>query len=283
MNEAMGKLKPLLLMRDGKKIKRIKQAETAVALLGLVSEATGLAESVWQERIRQLDTEEIVPLLAQRLKTTRQIQDRDKRGMASEKLISGLRWHGDAAAAALLDCFTELTDYGQSLACVVLGLLGAAAGADKIWRFYKKAVGNRRETYFIGALWGLIDLEDGRAGKALVDLLRQGRDFYELFGFLSLAGDAQAVLPLVNLMAKSTDEDRRGKIMALISIGHRIGRDALIAEFEKAAPPDVPAAESKQEIEAAADRILSQPAHVAEEYFALFYRHLTPEDITSVF
>ena len=79
MDEAMKKFKPLLLIRDRGKIKRIERADTAVALLDLVPEATGLAELAWQERIRKLDTEEIVPLLAKRLKTARQIQDRGKR------------------------------------------------------------------------------------------------------------------------------------------------------------------------------------------------------------
>jgi hypothetical protein len=54
-----------------------------------------------------------------------------------------------------------------------------------MWAFYEKVKRDRRGTYFVGALWGLIDLKDGRAGGALADLLIQGRNFYELFGFLS--------------------------------------------------------------------------------------------------
>jgi hypothetical protein len=51
----------------------------------------------------------------------------------------------------------------------------------------------------VGALWGLIDLQDERAADALLELLTQGRRFYELFGFLSRAGDRRAIIPLLQL------------------------------------------------------------------------------------
>jgi len=67
--------------------------------------------------------------------------------------------------------------------------------------------------------------------------------------------------------------------MALIGIAQRIGREALLAEmekFEKSAPP----ASSPEQREALADRILSYPRSSLEEYFQLFYRGLTPKDVT---
>jgi len=36
------------------------------------------------------------------------------------------------------------------------------------------------ETYFVGALWGLIDLKDPRATDAVADLLWEGLYFYVL-------------------------------------------------------------------------------------------------------
>ena len=64
--------------------------------------------------------------------------------------------------------------------------------------------------------------------------------------------------------------------MALLSIGHRIGRDALLAEFQKAGPQT---AGQQREREDMADDILAASPRKAEEYFALFYRGLTAEDV----
>ena len=60
-----------------------------------------------------------------------------------------------------------------------------------------------------------------------------------------------------------------------ITIVHRIGKDAFLAELDKIATLE----DSASEREAFADRLLSTPAGEAEEYLALFYRGLTPEDL----
>lgn len=178
-----------------------------------------------------------------------------------------------------MERFDDLDDYGQSLACVVLGLLGAQDSADRMWAFYEKVKRDRRRTCFVGALWGLIDLKDGRAGGALADLLMQGRNFYELFGFLSLAGDARAVVPLLMVATQLPETLQMHASMALVSVAHRIGRDALLAELEKVAKPEEP----KAAREGVADDLLAQPASKAEEYFTLFYRGLAPDDLARVF
>jgi hypothetical protein len=67
--------------------------------------------------------------------------------------------------------------------------------------------------------------------------------------------------------------------MAMVSIVHRIGKDALLAELNKLAMLE----DSASEREAFADRLLSTPAGEAQEYFTLFYRGLTPEDLARVF
>jgi hypothetical protein len=247
-------------------------------VLDLVTVASGLGETAWQDRMRQFGPE-VVPLISKRLKTVRNIRDEATQDMALEKLIAELRWRGDAGAGALMDRFNDLNDYGRSLACVVLGLLGARGGADGMWIFYQRIVRKQRPTYFVGALWGLIDLKDDRAGGALAELLMQGRNFYELFGFLSLAGDARAVVPLLMAATQLPETKQTHASMALVSVAHRIGRDALLAEFEKVAKPQ----ELEEAREGTADDLLAQPTSKAEEYFALFYRGLGPGDVARMF
>lgn len=273
----LSKFKPLLWLRDRKNVKQIEQAGTADELLDLVFLASGLAESTWQDRMRQLGPE-VIPLTAARLKSSGQIRGRERRDMVVEKYIAALRWRGEAGGQVLLDCFEALNAYGRSLACVVLGLLEMPAGADKIWTYYQKVVRNRSESYFVGALWGLIDLRDERAGQALAELLTKRRYFYELFGFLALAGDAQAVNPLLQLLAEVPEENQLDPLMALLSIGHRLGREGLLAELERIGSPE----ETPAEREAAVEAILSKPADYAKNHFQLFYRGLSAEDLAEL-
>lgn len=278
-HKATSKLKPILWMRDRAAVKQVKSARTAKELVNLVTLASGLGEAAWRERMRQFGPE-VVPLISERLKTVGNIRDEATRDMAFEKLIAELRWRGDAGAEVLLERFDDLNNYGKSLACVVLGLLGAQASADKMWAFYQKVKRNwRQTTHFVGPLWGLIDLKDERAGGALASLLSEGRDFYELFGFLSLAGDARAVVPLMAGAMQKPREENMDAAMALVSIAHRIGRDAFVTELDKIVSLEEP----REAREAFADEILSKPASIAEEYFASFYRGLTPGDVAQVF
>jgi hypothetical protein len=278
VRKGLSRLKPLLWLRDRGIIKEIERAMTAEEVVGIVTQASGMGEQVWQDRMRQFGPE-VVPLISERLKAARDIRKENTREKTLERLIAELRWRGDAGAKALMECFDDLDDYGQSLACVALGLLGAQASANKIWAFYQQEEHNRRNRYFVGALWGLIDLKDERAGGALADLLMRGRVFYELFGFLSLAGDARAVIPLLMAVTQLPEQEQMHAAMALLSVAHRIGRDALLAEFDKVANP----AEPKEAPEAIADDLLAQPVSKAEEYFALFYRGLTPDDVARAF
>lgn len=278
MRKATSMLKPVLWMRDRGDVERIKSARTAEELVDLVTLAKGLGETAWQDRMRQFGPE-VVPLISERLKTVRNIRDKETRDMTFEKLVAELRWRGDAGAEVLLERFDDLNNYGKSLACVTLGLLGAQASADKMWAFYQKVKRNWRDTtHFVGPLWGLIDLKDERAGGALADLLSKGQDFYELFGFLSLAGDVRAVVPLLLGAMQKPKEENMDAAMALVSIAHRIGRDAFLAELDKVASEEL-----REDWEAFAEEILSKPASTAEEYFASFYRGLTPDDVARVF
>lgn len=277
VDRATSWLKPLIGARDRDAVTRIKRAKSAKEVIELVSLATGLGEPVWQKRVRQFGLQ-AVPLISQRLAVLPQTREKDLRHMMLEKLIGALRWQGDAGAKVLLERFDGLDDYGRSLACVVLGLLRERSAADRLWHFYQRVVHNRRESHFVGALWGLIDLGDERTGEALADWMGQGRDFCELYGFLSLAGDARVIVPLLSRVARESKENEQAA-MALVSIAHRIGRDAFMAELGKIVIPDEPA----QEREPFAERFFSVPEGRAREYFGWFYRGLTPEDLARAF
>lgn len=277
MEKGLATLRPALWARDGPMVRQIRRARTAEEVLDLVVLARGLGEPEWNKRMRRFGPE-VVPLISERLRTVQEIRDEDEREMAVEKLVGALRWHGEAAARVLLERFDDLTEYGQSLACVMLGRLGATAGADRIWRFCQTVMQKQRDGHLVGALWGLIDLKDERAGVALVQLLEAKRSFYELYGFLSLAGDARAVLPLLYDAYRQSGERKADALMALVGVAHRIGREAVLAEFEKGFSPDEP----REGVESLVDDLLARPVKEMEEYFALFYRGVTPDDMARI-
>ena len=227
---------PLLKLRDGEAIDAIKQAKTVEALLDLAPEARGAAESAWHERVRRLGMG-VAPLIAQRLRVAALITDQDDRDIAQERLIAALRWQGGVGGRLLQDCFDGLDAYSQGLACTAFGLLRDQTSADRIWKFYQRATilspttGDKigqPESHFVGALWGLIDLQDARASEALIDLLATRRVFYELYGFLALAGDERTIAPLMKRLARlpaKRGAENEDAMMALIAIAQRIGRD----------------------------------------------------------
>jgi hypothetical protein len=191
-----------------------------------------------------------------------------------ERLFAALRWTGLLGAKALRECFASLDEYGQSLACVVLGLLHDTSSAGLMWDYVQKTK-RRPQSYFVGALWGLIDLKDERAGQALAELLDEERSFYELYGMLALAGDARAVAPLVARMLEGKKDDREDAAMALPAVAQRIGREALITEFKKMSASDV----EMETLEATADRFLTHPMSQIETYFELYYRGLRSDGL----
>ena len=276
--QATAQVSPEVWERDRGDAQRIEQAPTVEDVLDLIPIASGTAEPSWHRRMQQFG-DEAVPLITKRLRGARKIEDDHVRSLTYEHLLSALRWKGEAGASALLDCFDELGTYGQSLACISLGLLDAQDAAPTIWAFYESVKRNNSENYLVGALWGLIDLQEPRAADALTELLFEGHYFYELFGFLSLAGDIQAVLPLLllsTLGARISKDVAQHAAMALVSIGHRVGRESLLAEFEKVGSG---LTGQQKHRESTVDDILAASPQTAEEYFALFYRGLQPEDI----
>lgn len=277
VRQGISRMKPLLWLRDGRNVKRIEQAQTPEEVLDMVPLASGLGELAWHAQMRKLGPEAL-PLIAVALKQAVEIRDENVRDKCMAHLIAELRWRGQAGAQVLMEGFEALDDFGRSLACVVLGLLGARPARGLIWSYYQEVKQNLEESDFIGALWGLVDLRDERASEALAGLLATGQDFFELYGFLSRAGDASAVVPLLSLASTLPKEDQVGSMMSLVGIAHRIGREALVSEIEKAAAGE----ESRKEYEALADIVLSKPASLGEEYFATFYRGIRPDDVAGV-
>jgi hypothetical protein len=266
------KLSPLLMLRDGPAVKRIRQAQTTEELLDLIPLATGLAGFTWDDRIRAFGVQAL-PAMRAHLLAAGKLQDAELRHQVYEKIIVALRWLGDDGGKTLLGCFDGLDDYGKSLACVVLGLLGVRAAADRLWAFYERSVRKPKDHHFVGALWGLTDLHDERAGAALTDLLERDRGFYELYGLLALAGGARAVLPLVLKAEQAAKDDNLDPMMALVAIGHRIGRAALIAELARTAVDESERAVASD----VADAILSKPADWPEAHFEAFFHGFNPQ------
>jgi hypothetical protein len=266
------RLEPLLWERDAGLIGLIRQAPSSEALLDLAPLATGLAEDEWERRIRRFGPE-VLPLIAVRLQNAGRL-DVNMRHNVVEKLVAELRWRGEGGAATLLECFDVLDDYGRSLACVVLGLLGARDAADRIWGFLWQVAYGRRESFLVGPLWALADLHDERLPGALADLAESGREFAELFGFLSAFGDALAVAPLIELIVSAREDDRYEPMLALTSVAHRIGRDALVVELKELISDDHPPSAENM-----ADSLLARPAGDAEAHFALFHHGMSAEDL----
>lgn len=278
--EAFRELHSMLLMelwpRDREQVRRIEQARTATELLDLATSVTGLAVQAWEDRIHRFGSE-ILPLIQQRLEAAKDIQDEKGQELTIERLIAELRWRGLDGAFILMDCFDKLNNYGKSLASVILGLLGLRAAADLIWSFYQSVVDDADDTYLVGALWGLIDLKDERVSAALADLLNQGRTFSELMPFVAMAGDERAVVPLAFRLLEAPKDESSDVSMALLGVAHRIGREAFTAELRKLFTPG-----QGEKVAALVDRWMALPASAVEEYFDIFYRGLTPEDVRHV-
>ena len=276
---AKEKLKPLLKLRDGSNIRRIQAAQTPEDLLDLSPQATGLAQDAWHTRMRSFGPQAI-PQIRDVLSQVQSLENIEVRDRISALLIAELRWQGDAGAQALLDCLGDLHGEAASLACVALGLLNLPAGADEVWQCYQRLKEFQQESYFIGGLWGLIDLQDRRVAGELCDYLQNNLNFYELYGFLSLAGDERAFASLLALAMEQGQNQGADALMAATAIAHRMGKPALVHALLSCAQPDLGDVETDALVQAEeiAGTILSRPVQEVHEYFALFYRGFQPQD-----
>jgi len=272
------RIKPRVWQRDRTAVQRIARAQNLEELLDLASIAVGLGQDAWEARLLEFDVGESLVGIAARLRQAHErIKNDRERLQVYQTLIRALRWRDNAGAQVLLDCFPALDAYGKSLACVVFGLVKEKAATDSIWEFYLQSHGGKGE-HILGALWGLVDLGDRRAISALVDQLKSGRWNYELFGWLSMRGDATTVAPLMQAIVQSPKAVRLQPMMAMIGVAQRVGRAAFEAEVRAAFPEEAHADERQSLLE----QIFSQPASVPEVHFETFYRGLTLDSVRKV-
>ena len=259
-------LQPSLWKRDANRIQRIEQAAGIEAVLDLAPAATGLADYAWLKRMRDFGPV-AASNIAERLNSDWMRRHAKERTGIQERFIGALRWCDDQAADALTGCWDALDDYGRSLACIVLGLLGMQTAAERLWAFFQ-STRSLPKTLCIGPVWGLIDLGTCRAGDALVELLADKRVFYEKYGFLSRAGDQRAVLPLASEILDGADEVKGDATWALTGIAHRLGRDSFCEAFRSG--DDAQETESSK-LEAFVDRIFLFSQEDVEKHFETFY------------
>lgn len=252
-------IKPALYLRDGRDVRRIRKTRTVEELADRVDLAAGLGASAWMERLRSFGPAEVVPVLRERL---RGLGNEEEATTALEKFIAGLRWYGPDGAAALLEVFDTLGDYGQCLACTVLGLLGEQRAADRMWQTYQRLKRYPQKLYFVGPLWGLLDLGDPRVVEALAEWLKRSAPerFFELFGFAARAGDERIVPILLRIADSDTDSDAEAAFYALAAIAQRLGRPALERAAGAPAHKDL------------IDDLQAVSRGEVEEYYGLFFR-----------
>mgnify|MGYP006288447507 FL=1 len=259
-------MQPSLRQRDGARIRRIEEASDLAALIELVPIAGGLAEYPWLKRMRAFSVTTAPEIVAWVRGDWIRSHPRSAAGI-QERLIAALRWTGEAGAQGLADCWDGFDDYGRGLACVALGLLDAKPEADRLWNFFQNRLSGPKP-HWVGALWGLIDLGDPRAADALLQCLMTEHDFYEREGFLSRAGDARAVRPLMSELLYGPERLRGDAMWALTGIAHRLGREA----FALALQGDEESTEElTQTIEANVEHFLKYSQDDVERHFETFY------------
>jgi hypothetical protein len=131
-------VQPSLWKRDAKKIQRIEQAIGLEAVLDLAPSASGLAEYAWLKRLFEFGSS-VAPAIVRRLNSDWIRSHGKERIGIQERIIGAMRFcDGQAAAEAILECWDALDEYGRSLACVAIGLLGVHPAADRLWKFFEK-------------------------------------------------------------------------------------------------------------------------------------------------
>ncbi len=257
------RVQPSLWQRDAEKIKRIEQASDVEAVLDLVPTATGMADYAWLKRMRGFGPSG-ADAIAERL-TGGWLCNHPKAQDVQERCIGALRWCDNENADALMRCWDALDDYGRSLGCILVGLLDVRPEADRVWD-YLQTIRKQPNLYFVGPLWGLIDVQDPRAADALAELMAERRTFYELYGFISRTGDARFILPLVEEVLKKSKQTSVDAMWALTGVAHRLGRDELLRLLSNGADDG-----TRAQVETFVDRIFIYDQDAVERNFETFY------------
>jgi hypothetical protein len=275
LGDAIRKAVPETAARDLEALERIEAAATVEQLLDLAPLAPVLSLPVWRRRLGSFGPG-TTPLISERLSRVRDFPDKESQAVAYERLLDALGLSGDAGIQAVRDCFDDLEDYGQSHACVVLGHLGARESADLVWKSFQALKSDLSHLYFVGPLWGLVDLEDSRAADALDELLWDKRYFYECCATVYKAGDARALLPIMDIFHNDVGGLKDAAAWAMVGLAHRVGKARLLEELLPAARDAGTPLEKVEEIIALT---LSKPQEAAAAYFAVYFESVTPDMI----
>jgi hypothetical protein len=258
------RVQPSLLQRDAEKVKRIEQASDVEAVLDLVPTATGMADYAWLKRMCEFGPSG-ANAIAERLTGGWLYSHPKAKASIQERCIGALRWCDNENADALIRCWDAFDDYGRSLGCILVGLQDVRSEADRVWTYFK-TISTQPNLYFVGPLWGLIDLQDPRAADALAELMAERRAFYELYGFISRVGDVRFILPLVDEVLKKSEQTSADAMWALTGVAHRLGRDELLRLLSD----DVDDG-TRKSVETFVDRLFIYDQDAVERNFEVFY------------
>ncbi len=258
------RIQPSLWQRDVEKFKRVEQASGVEAVLDLVPTAMGMAEYAWLKRMIGFGSSG-ADAITERLTGGWLCNHPKAQARIQEHCIGALRWCDNENADALIRCWDALDDYGRSLGCILLGLLDVRTEADRMWKCFQ-TVRTQPNLYFVGPLWGLIDVQDPRSADALADLFAEHRAFYELYGFISRAGDARIILPLVEEVIRKSEQTSADAIWALTGVAHRLGRGELLRLLSEGADDGIRAG-----VETFVDQIFIYDQDAVERNFETFY------------
>lgn len=283
VRRAKESLAPILRLRDGAKIAKIRRAPSVEDLLDLSPQATGLAKEAWHERMRAFGNEALSPIVGA-LRQIIQLDDEEMRQRLYILLITELRWRGDDGVLALMQCWEDLDNFAKSLGCVVIGLANWEAGSELVWTFYRQAQRSLPEQNFVGALWAMLDLGDARLANELHEFLERRVVFYELFGFLARAGQARSLGLLLDYAAERGASGGFEPWIAATEIALRSGRAAVVESLVEYAADEVEAnlSESRRQAEEAADMLISTPPQLAGDVFPIFYQGLRADDAPGI-
>ncbi len=205
----------------------IGRAQTPVQLTALAVQSFGVAQQAWYKRMAAFGAQAL-PAMVRRLKSSQSITHVQERHLIVERILVALFKMGQPGAQAILECFTNLDTYCQSLACVTLGRLNYEPASDAVWRFFQSVKGEADMGALTGALWGLADLHHTRADEAVAEVISTGVQFNEQYNLAARAGGPACVQALAHrlylTLQDGVDERERSEVLfALTAVGHRLG------------------------------------------------------------
>lgn len=258
---------------------RIDSAPTVAAwldLLPLIATVDTRLTTAWVQRIASF-APHAAPLIVAHMAQL-DMPDASLLVWSQERMAVALQRLGPPAASALRAAFDTLDDYCKALACVVIGQVGAREHADLVWDCFEALFEGAETCIFMGPLWALTDLEDARAAEAVARAIDEGWDCLGLAAIAGRVGDRRSLVPLLQWLQDTGEPPAPSILAATSGVARRIGRDAIIAEFEAAGiTPDPDTMESNTD--SLVELLLSQPPDLAATALDMFFTPQTLDDV----